>query len=466
MSYQTEDIVVFLPGITGSVLQKNGRDRWGTSAGAIFRVLTSRGDSIRDLALEAPDDPSLDDLGDGVTAPRLVPDTHLVPGLWKIDGYTKLTRDIRRAFRLEEGRNAHDFPYDWRRDNRVAARRLQRSVERWLHEWRKTYPKARAVLVAHSMGGLISRYYLEVLGGWENVRTLITFGTPYGGSLNALGFIENGHRPGLGFIRLDLSEVLRSFSSVYQLLPTYECVDTGDGQLRMIGDAAGMSSLDYGRARAALAFHDEIAEAVRSRPASVRPHIVPVVGIEQPTSQSARLANGVLEVLRMRDGKDESGDGTVPRVSAVPFELLDAQVEVYAAEAHGSLQNQDAVLTHLRGVLSRPDIQIRRMRPGPPIGLALHLPDAVPAGEPIRFRVEPAEGQPTLLATLSTAEGEVVSQAPLRRRREGHQEGAFDPPPEGIYRIQVAGIEEEGQRVSPVTDVFVVAPPSEAEADS
>jgi triacylglycerol esterase/lipase EstA (alpha/beta hydrolase family) len=48
------------------------------------------------------------------------------------------------------------------------------------------------VLVGHSMGGLISRYYVEVLGGRNDTHAVITFGTPFYGSLNAIDFLLNG----------------------------------------------------------------------------------------------------------------------------------------------------------------------------------------------------------------------------------------------------------------------------------
>src|SRR3954453_3506571 len=81
------DVVVLLPGITGSVLQKDGKDLWAPSGQAVLRGLLSLGRSLRALEVE-DDDWRRDDLGDGVTAPRLVDDVHLIPGLWKIDGYS------------------------------------------------------------------------------------------------------------------------------------------------------------------------------------------------------------------------------------------------------------------------------------------------------------------------------------------------------------------------------------------
>src|SRR4051794_36481208 len=114
------DLVVLLPGISGSVLAKDGRELWGTTFGAIGRAILTGGGSIHELTMGA-DDPNIDDLGDGISAPILVPDLHIIPGLWKIDGYTKIARRLIADLALRPGSNYFEFPYDWRRDNRVAA---------------------------------------------------------------------------------------------------------------------------------------------------------------------------------------------------------------------------------------------------------------------------------------------------------------------------------------------------------
>src|SRR5438477_495167 len=104
------DLVVLLPGITGSVLRDSrGREVWAPTA----RALVTLGRSVTDLELRDGD------ADDGVTAPLMVPDLHLIPGLWKIDGYSKLSAYLQRQFAVTPGRNFFPFPYDWRRDNRV-----------------------------------------------------------------------------------------------------------------------------------------------------------------------------------------------------------------------------------------------------------------------------------------------------------------------------------------------------------
>src|SRR4051794_40635926 len=98
------DVIVLLPGILGSVLQRNGKDIWALSAGAIARGVWTLGGSVEDLSL--PYDPQdLDDLGDGVIARCLMPDTHLIPGLWKIDGYSKISYTILSKFQVTPGEN-------------------------------------------------------------------------------------------------------------------------------------------------------------------------------------------------------------------------------------------------------------------------------------------------------------------------------------------------------------------------
>ena len=53
------DIVVLLPGITGSVLQKDGKDIWAISDQTIWRALTSLGSARQHVTL-GDDNPEID----------------------------------------------------------------------------------------------------------------------------------------------------------------------------------------------------------------------------------------------------------------------------------------------------------------------------------------------------------------------------------------------------------------------
>ena len=142
---------------------------------------------------------------------------------------------------------------------------------------------------------------------------LITFGTPHRGSLNAVDFLVNGFVKKLGPLKVaDLSTLLRSLTSVYQLLPIYPCVDVGNGHERV----AEVDLPHVDRARAAAALHD----FHRAIEAGAAAHDVgdyaihSVVGIAQGTKQSARLDGDRLVMVERYGDDDMGGDGTVPRV--------------------------------------------------------------------------------------------------------------------------------------------------------
>jgi len=433
-------LVIVLPGISGSVLTKDGKEVWGTSTAAIWRAVTSGVDSIRGLAIQGIDDPSLDDLGDGVEAVRLVQDLHIIPGLWKIDGYSAIIARLTKSLELETGKNLFEFPYDWRRDNRVAARKLARSAKTWLDKWRQSSgaSDARLVLVAHSMGGLVSQYFLEVLGGWKDTRALVSFGTPYRGSLNALGYLANGFSEGIGPLKVDLTSTLASFTGIYQLLPAFECVDRGRGKLERIGEIDGVMGVDPTRAKAALGFYEEIKTAAQRnggdeayRTSGYETY--PIVGLAQPTFQSATVAGGKVTLLRSFSGKDNSGDGTVPRVSATPFAMSGAHREIYIAEQHGSLQNFDPALVNLLGVLTGFEIELAQFFSAAQT-LSLDIDDVYGADD-VTLRATPSVEAPTTARIEDATTNALVKTLPMTE--EGDAYVARTTLPGGAYRVKV-----------------------------
>lgn len=455
-----EDVIVLIPGITGSTLSKNGRDIWALSATGILGAVRSLGGSIDTLKL-AQDPSDVDDLGDGVSADRLFDDVHLIPGFWKIDGYGKIRERIKREFEVEAGINFFEFPYDWRRDNRVAARRLARQSHVWLKAWRTRSGNADAklVLLAHSMGGLVARYFAESLDGWRDIRKLITFGTPFRGSLNALNFLSNGYTPRVGSLELaDLSALMRSFTSVYQLLPRYPCFDAGDGKLVRVGEIKGIPNVDAAKATNALEFHREIDAAVEVHlrdEAYLRNRylIHPIVGTYQPTLQTAKLAGGKVELSAIYPGEQFDGDGTVPRVSATPLELSRADAELFVAQVHGSLQNTDAVLTQVAGLLTAGKLKWDKFREDP-VAISLALQDVYSSSDPIAIvsRCEdPAQKLTAIIADAPT--GAERARKALQIGADGNHAASFGPLPEGAYRVTVSG---QGATTS-VSDVFLVA---------
>ncbi|AWN52183.1 lecithin--cholesterol acyltransferase [Methylobacterium sp. 17Sr1-1] len=470
------DMVVLLPGITGSVLETNGKDIWAVSGQAAWRALTSLGESLQELRLEG-DDPG------GIVATRVMQDAHLVPGLVKIDGYSVAARMIADAFDVIKG-SVHDerpanyieFPYDWRLDNRVSARQLEVLVDDRLRRWREfsDNPNARVIFVAHSMGGLVARYYLEVLEGWRKCRALVTFGTPYRGSVSALDFLANGYKR----LFVDLTEVMRSFPSVHQLLPIYRALRIGDEYMR-VAEAGHVPGVDAALAADALAFHREIEDKVEEhrRDADYRDKgyvILPVVGTRQPTSQSAVLKDrrvaASLEVPSWMDPTLADGDGTVPRASAIPIELSDAYRDSFVPERHGSLQCNRSVLDDLRGRLEQTQVRgLREIRA--PVessvaaerpGLALELDDLYLADEPVTFRarlVNTMQPLGPLQAIIEPVDAPAIAAKQTLDFAEAADSWTLtvEGLPPGLYRLRARTTKGGPFAPQPVHDLFEIA---------
>jgi pimeloyl-ACP methyl ester carboxylesterase len=479
MGINIRDLVIVLPGIMGSVLERENTEVWGLSGRAFSTYLFSGGKSISDLILSADDDLDADYAPDGVRATRLVSDLQILPGFWKVDGYDRLIRFLLENLNVADGANLLQFPYDWRRDNRASAKRLARLIDRELHRWRREsgHSDAKVVLLAHSMGGLVARYYTEVLGGWLNCRALITFGTPFRGSVKALNYILNGHTIGW----TDVSPMLRSLPSTYQLLPTYPCIEMGGGAVIRPTELGDGGQLDLTRAKAGRAFHDEINAALQSNvlrsdyQSSYR--LQPVIGIEQETLQSVRYSAGAFDptegLSTNIDTQLSYGDGTVPLASAIPLELSGNWALPFYAETHACIQNNVQVLDALREWLRQSQVKRLANLKGPsesaesPITSPLPRPfirlvvaDQYSDNESIDIVADVhAEAEPkSVTAIISSNDAQEYPRQINLQRRDSRWQGRMPSSPPGRYRIKVRCDGPQDLMPPSVSDVFQVAP--------
>ena len=110
------------------------------------------------------------------------------------------------------------FPYDFRRSVERIANDLDRVV-------RARAQGRRVVLVAHSMGGLVAAWWWAFLSEGIDVDQIMTLGTPYRGAAKALDVLVNGMSLGPFAAPSALNEALRTWDSVYDLLPHYQVLE-------------------------------------------------------------------------------------------------------------------------------------------------------------------------------------------------------------------------------------------------
>lgn len=383
--------VIVIPGILGSKLEEPGLKTpvWG--AFTYGAADPDYPDGARLVALPMGKGKRLSELRDTVVPTTVLDSVEidvalLVRGL-EIDAYDEIIRTLAAgAYRDEtislamsgpvnqgEHFTCFQYAYDWRRDISEQAVILH---ERVLHaqqaakEGFKLATPPRVDIVAHSMGGLVLRYYLRYgtqalpadgslpelnWAGAQHIERAIIIGTPSAGSalsltqlvegVNYVGLITPTYRPA----------VLGSMPSIYQLLPRVRhgrVVDEVTGEPIDFLDAKvwkrygwGLADPDDARTRKWLL--PEVADAAE-RDAIAYDHLEKCLARAKQTFEALDVpADNKPEHLRMvlyagdvdetadvisvsRDGKLKiksyaPGDGTVTRASTLMDERVGGQ---------------------------------------------------------------------------------------------------------------------------------------------
>jgi len=452
------NVLVVVPGIMGSsLLDQDGREIWGTRPAPLARRLVTLARGIRRLRL--PDGIGDNHPGDGVKPEALVPDLHVIPGLWTINiGYERLLRHLRATYDLVQpdstGRPANFLPfaYDWRLSNRYNARQLKQTVEPVLERWRAAgHRDAKLVLLCHSMGGLIARWYLDCEDGAALTKTLITIATPHRGAAKAIGQLVNGVRPSLGPIAQRLTTVARSLPSIHQLLPAYRCIDRGGALCPIIDEP--LPNLSNAMIADGLRFHEQLDEA---HVGTTRYRSHPIVGINQPTFATVRLDNGGAVLLRTIDGDDEKGDGTVPRFAARPTAVAGTSPSLhYITDTHTALPANQAVIDQIDGILTATDVERR----APAVALGISIDDVTITGTPVDVAAEASDSSVLAEARLVRT-GHTISSLRMRTDGDGMYRASFADIAPGGYVIAVGRLHPSGRLVDTVAGATLVIDPS------
>lgn len=246
-----KDPVIVIPGLTGSELvnKTTGKTAW-------FRRARPDDDDVR-LPMSADLARNTDDLIAGdiireVRLSRILPEIEiyakLIEALQTTGGYREAKWET--ATKADAADTFFVFSYDWRRDNVENARLLIKKIETLKRRLGK--PDLKFNIVAHSMGGLISRYAAmygnsdipegkprPTWAGAKHLDKIFLVGTPNEGSLLAFKALLNGVSYIGGGIKLPFVQDLTRFDvftvpSVFQLLPHERSMLAYDEELKPI----------------------------------------------------------------------------------------------------------------------------------------------------------------------------------------------------------------------------------------
>ena len=342
-------LVVVIPGIGGSELA----DASGT---IVYRA------GLGPL-LSVGQDPSVLDPNNELRPVRLIGPCSLI--CWQlITGYNGLLNGITKGLGLSPervvtaGEELVDpdapvvaFPYDFRRSVEQIANDLDRVV-------RERAQGRRVVLVAHSMGGLIASWWWAFLSEGIDVDQIITLGTPFRGAAKALDTLINGMRIGPFALGQAVTDTVRTWDSVFDLLPHYQVVDGNDKYRYPYELPSGITSAVTGfsgKARAAYeknrCLHDALLNRVVEsghNPFTVyysQGHATLGYASIDTHSDGLVVAKGNPRAI---PASWDGGDGTVPMFSMIPY-LMERDVSRWRrlAGKHQDLVEEKSVFEHL-----------------------------------------------------------------------------------------------------------------------
>lgn len=449
------DAIMVVPGIMGSELRDSeGRVVWGANPSVLSNAWLKG--SMFGLQV-TPDEL---EQGSRLTATRLLQAPAWAPFLHGLLPYSRLVNKL-KGLCGNDARAVRSFPYDWRMAIDTHTADLLDACHHHLTVWKKVVrneglgdpSRVRLVIVAHSMGGLLARLALADSSLAAEVRLLITLGTPYFGSINALEMLATGNGdlpvPEEAALRL-----ARTCPGVYDLLPRYKCVRTAPRKYRMLttSDISGIGDVHLARAaQQRWKSLDLLTEASWPTPFL---H-VPVAGANQPTAASVSLNGGTVEPSSSLNGSVDYGDSTVWRKAAAPL----------GSDTHLITQKHMALAVTAQALDLIEDKVLNRDS-GPPLGtrpIGVRLPHTATAGREVSLTVLEQPGargaQPgTPIGISATSKeltyGKVTHWGP-GRSRDGTVVLSHPGLSPGLHQVSVraGGFE-------PVTEIILVGSPA------
>jgi pimeloyl-ACP methyl ester carboxylesterase len=323
----------------------------------------------------------------------------------------------------------YTFAYDWRQDNRLSGRQLGQAIERW----RELHNGAKAILIGHSNGGIVSRWYIQKEGGDQHVLRLFLMGSPWDGAPKAIKVMMSGLEV-LGLRRFNLfnlgermKDLIRTFPSFYQLIPHSNPFlrNQHNQEIDLFGNPSWLVDAQQQAFLAdGLQFNRELGGDLKVDTLCFFGRQKPTVTAGMVTTSDAGLWSDLQWVTT------EAGDGTVPERSAVHPK---ASAKLPFAATHGDIYANEPVFEFLQWeLLGRYQDEVRA---------TLMTERYLIIFEPERDVYSPGEDI-LVWAQLSNLDGSVpVTEADVKARLAFHAalpgaEGMAPPPEAAEVRLR------------------------------
>lgn len=238
-----------------------------------------------------------------------------------------------------------EFSYDWRLSNSVNAKRLRQTI---ISKWPKLardHKEEKITIITHSMGGLLSRYFIEELQGYKFVKRLIAVGTPHIGVPEALIGLRLIHRTKQKIF-------LNRFSSIMELLPVYDFIHTQTGEKEKFSQTYKnlFNRIEKGALKSKLRdFMKENKMSINDLITSFRKGLIndpeKLNGwLKNKNIQYVFIGSTGLKTIQGFQGKikimSKEGDGTVPLKSALWHPILKNQSNIKRIQFDGILHRR------------------------------------------------------------------------------------------------------------------------------
>ncbi|MBL7764827.1 MAG: CHAT domain-containing protein [Chitinophagaceae bacterium] len=313
-------IIVLLPGIMGSNLEKNNRALW------IHYLRLLRGD-LMDLGIDES----------GIKATSLIKTS-----------YKDLYKHLSKSY------DVVTFPYDWRLPVPEAGKLLKQKIEELLTH------KQTIKLLGHSMGGLVIRELMiddAHQSTWKKLQAqpgfrILLLGTPWLGSYripNVLagrdGIIKTISKLDLSHTTGELVDLFAKFPGILSLLPVHGPHDFSDPKVwKKFVPSTG---LNYSIPDQVITQFAEFQKKVKNKVDHLDySRMVYVAGKDDSTPESYDFQNGALTFNHTMEG-----DQSVTWASGIPSGLDRKNALYYVNVSHGALANDEDLFDGIKEIL-------------------------------------------------------------------------------------------------------------------